>query len=262
MSIIEFAFQASENVEAPPLLLVHGALSSRNHWLANWDGLVRHFRLIAVDLPGHGDTSVPPERDSLHPDNLAAALEALRERLGIERWAICGQSFGAGITLRYALAHPERTVAQVFTNANAALKRPYGPPEYERLASRLARIRSEGAAAIAAEPFHPRHAKRFAAEHRDVLAQDAAAIDPEVFADLLETALPHLGLRSVLDQTRVPTLLVNGRWESAFQPLRDWIAGAVPGIEVVDLEGGHSINIEQPEAFNAAVIDFLGRAWR
>ena len=62
-----------------------------------------------------------------------------------------------------------------------------------------------------------------------------------------------------LGRISVPTLLVNGVRETAFQPLRDLAAREVPGIALVDLDGGHSVNLDQAEAFNAAVAAFIRR---
>ena len=55
----------------------------------------------------------------------------------------------------------------------------------------------------------------------------------------------------------MPTLLINGRHEHRFQPLRNWIEANVPMIGIVDLDGGHSINIENAEGFDAAALHFL-----
>jgi hypothetical protein len=56
-----------------------------------------------------------------HPDAYVEGFEALREALGAACWFICGQSLGGALTLRYSLTHPERLMAQIFTNSNAGL---------------------------------------------------------------------------------------------------------------------------------------------
>ncbi len=62
-----------------------------------------------------------------------------------------------------------------------------------------------------------------------------------------------------LDQLACPVLLVNGVWEKAFQPHVADARGAIADLMIVNLEGGHSINVEQPDAFNDAVVAFLSR---
>ena len=62
-----------------------------------------------------------------------------------------------------------------------------------------------------------------------------------------------------LGALRLPTLLINGRWEKRFQTHLPALRAGIPHLEVVDLEGGHSINAERPEAFDAALEAFLDR---
>ena len=256
--IAELSFEADQNEgEKPPLMLLHGALSSRRHWLPNRAALSQHFRTILVELPAHGRSPAPPDPAAYQPEALAASLDAVREKLGIARWHICGQSFGAGLTLRYAIMHPDRVIGQVFTNGNVTLRPPFGPEQTAANAERVARLREFGREELRQQKFHPRFAKRFPPDIREMLTEDADRIDLDGMIKLLGITLPILTVRPIFAETTVPTLLVNGRWERAFQPLRDWAAGALPSLRVVDLEGGHSINIEQPEAFNEAVIDFL-----
>lgn len=241
----------------PVLLLIHGLLSSRNHWLPNLDALRTAFRLLRLELPGHGATPGPLAAEALHPDQLVAAIEATRSAFGIPRMGVCGQSFGAGLTLRYTLAHPERVSAQVFTNATAALSAPDANLIRLRLASRLTALRRDGAAALWNEPIHPRRARRFPAQIRDRLIEDAYHVRPLEYANLLEHGLAHLGLGSRLARTCVPTLLVNGQRERRFQPLRQAAEILFPAIAVADLDAGHSVNIEDGEGFNRVAMQFL-----
>ena len=55
----------------------------------------------------------------------------------------------------------------------------------------------------------------------------------------------------------MPVLLVNGRWEKAFQEFVEQAEDLIPHLQVVSLEGGHAINAEQPEQFDQAVIKFI-----
>ncbi|MCR4265165.1 alpha/beta fold hydrolase [Nitratireductor sp. ZSWI3] len=251
-------FEADPESHRPPLLLVHGLLSSRRHWLPN-RALSETFRLIRVDLPAHGASRPPSRSEDARPEALARALDAVRETLGIARWYLCGQSFGAGLSLRYALDFPDRCIAHAFTNGNAALRAAWpdkARSENEELCSRIA---TQGHTAIRDLPYHPAHARRFPSEIHAMLSADADTVDPEGFALLIKEAIPRLSARERLSELQVPTLLVNGLLERRFQPARAWLAAAHPGVEIVDLQGGHSINIECPEAFNAALRRFFKR---
>jgi len=243
---------------SPYLLLVHGMLSSRAQWKPNLSALARVCTPVTAELWGHGRSPSPAEPEAYQVASYVHQFEALRIRLGVGRWFLCGQSFGAGLTIRYALTHPARIIGQVFTNTMSGLS----PAAREREPERLARaeaIRHGGREAMKALPFHPRPARRLAPALWEDLLADADHLSPAAVAEALRTTSPNLSVVADLGRIAVPTLLVNGTRETAFQPLRDVAAREIPGVEVVDLPGGHSVNLDQADGFNAAVVDFIRR---
>ncbi|MBO9456380.1 alpha/beta fold hydrolase [Paracoccus sp. R12_1] len=240
----------------PSLLLVHGVLSSRRHWALN-TALSRDYRCIRVDLPAHGKSPAPDDPLFYRPDAMVAALDRLRAGLGIDRWFICGQSFGAGLTLRYALTHPDRVIAQGFTNANAALRGIWTEAQRAAHDARVADIVGNGLTGLRRQAFHPAHARRFPAQIRAMLSCDADGCDIPGFVRLMTEGLPNLSVRDRIGKTSVPTLLVNGVTERRFQAVRDEIPTLLPSVGIVDLQGGYSINIEDPGGFDAALTEFF-----
>jgi 2-succinyl-6-hydroxy-2,4-cyclohexadiene-1-carboxylate synthase len=233
-------------------------LSSRAQWRPNLAALLAVSRPVVVELLGHGRSPGPTNPEAHRVATYVRRFEALRERLGVERWFVCGQSFGAGLTIRYALEHPERIIGQVFTNTMSGLS----PAARERLPERMARldeVARGGHKALKALPFHPRPSKRLPPEIWEDLVADAELLSPAAVAEALRTTMPELSVADDLCRISVPTLLVNGTREAAFQPLRDLAAREIPGLAVVDLDGGHSINLDRAEAFNAAVAAFIHR---
>lgn len=242
-----------------PLALVHGMFASRRMWDLNRAALQARFPLVLVDLPGHGASPPLADDEAARPEALVAALERIRQELGVARWFLCGQSFGAGVTLRYALTHPERVAAQAFTNSRTTFRDAYGPDETRLREERLARIRAGGREAMRDETFHPRHARRFPDGIRAILSDEADRIDIDTYLRLVGLTSPALSLHGQPAEPRAPTLLINGRHERAFQPCRVELAAAWPGMEIADIDGGHAVNIENPEGFAAALIGFLER---
>lgn len=242
--------------DRPPLLLIHGMLSSSLHWQPN-AALSHQFRLIRVDLPGHGASAPPMTAEEARPEAMVAGMEQLRQALGIAAWHVCGASFGAGLALRYALDHPGNCLSVSFTNGSSALRDRWSDDALQAQTRLAARIREGGEAAVLALPYHPAHARRFPPEFRAALVQEAARITPDSVALFQQVALPHLSQRHRLGDLRRPCLLINGIFERRFQPLRNWLSEAHPEIAIIDLPGGHSVNIECAEAFNAALTDFL-----
>lgn len=245
--------------DQPSLLLVHGMFAGRGMWDLNRAALFEDFNLVLVDLPGHGAS--PPLRDDAQstPAALIASLESIRIELGLEKWFICGQSFGGGVTLNYALMHPQRIVAQAFTNSRTVFRNAYSPEEIEIRRERVERIRSGGRAAMRKEVFHPAHAKRFPADIKALLVENADRIDIETYLRLIDLISPALSLCNRDAAPKVPTLLINGRHERGFQSYRDALELAWPEMQIVDAEGGHAVNIEDAEGFNRTLRTFFIR---
>lgn len=237
----------------PFLLLVHGFLSSRAQWRLNIDALAEVCRPVVIELFGHGRSPAPDDPAAYAVAAYVAAFEAVRAQAGTERWFVCGQSFGGGLAIRYALAHPDRLRGLIFTNSVSALSR-LDPAEMERRANL---IEQGGRAGLESMRIHPRHARRLPVEVKAELVADAALIAPAAIARSIRVTRTDLYAGDDLHRLAMPVLLVNGRNEAAFQPLRDKAAAAIPDARVVDLEGGHSVNIDAADRFNRAVTDFL-----
>lgn len=253
--MIEPHVEVHGDAALPPLLLVHGFLSSRAQWRANLAGLEAFCRPVIVELWGHGRSPVPDDEDAYAVGAYIEIFERIRRRLDAERWWLCGQSFGAGLTLRYALEHRARVEGQIFTNSVSGLSPRRGSPsEVERHAQALER---GGKAALEALPYHPRHAKRFAPDMKAEMLEDAARVSPRAIANAIRYTVPDLSVAADFARTTVPTLLVNGLWDKAFQPMRAQAAALLPSLRIADLEGGHSINAEAPDLFNDEVRRFI-----
>ena len=239
----------------PALLLVHGFLSSRAQWRPNLEGLKTFCRPIIVELWGHGRSPAPGDAGPYRVSAYIEIFERIRRALGIERWWLCGQSFGAGLTLRYALMNPDCVEGQIFTNSVSGLS-PARGSDADRNKHAEA-IERGGVKAVEALSFHPRHAQRIAPEVKEEMLEDARRISPKAVANAIRYTVPDLAVTDDLARTTVPTLLVNGTWDKAFQPLRRRAAERLPALRVIDLDGGHSINAEAPDRFNEEVLRFL-----
>lgn len=121
--------------DAPALFLVHGSNASLHTWEPWVERLKERYRIVSLDLQGHGLTGPIPGR-CYTTQCMAETVEAVRAKLGIGRLAIAGNSMGGGVSISYALAHPDRVSALVLVNAGGApAKRPEPPPIGFRIAS-------------------------------------------------------------------------------------------------------------------------------
>lgn len=239
------------NPDGPPLLLLHGFLSCEAQWDLNRERLGEHCRLIIVELMGHGHSDRPQEDSFYRPDYVLAELDRIRRDHDIERWWVCGQSLGGAIATRYALQHPEATAGLIFTNSRAAfgIDRP-GVSGRQIIPDDMASTRDI--------TVHPIHATRLPDKVKTKLV---AAADATPFHVVRSVTGQRDSWKSVdeMRELSMPVMLVNGRWEKAFQRTLDQVRDAIGDIEIVDLEGGHAINIEQAEGFDNAVLGFVDR---
>jgi pimeloyl-ACP methyl ester carboxylesterase len=246
--------------EGPFLLLVHGVLTGRSLWRSNLAALARVARPVVVELWGHGRSPAPDDPARYHPDAFVRALEEIRTELGADRWVLCGQSLGAALTLRYSLEHPDRVIAQIFTNSTSALAGADWVASTRANAPGLAEaLSSGGRAALERLPIHPVHATRMPAEARAALLEDAALLDAGGVARLFRYTIPESSLRDRVGENRVPTLLVCGERETRFRPHREFAEQHMPVLEVAPVDAGHAVNVEAGGAFDTVVAAFVRR---
>ena len=242
----------------PHLLLVHGFLSSRAHWLLNLDALSTFCRPVVFELLGHARSPTPNDPAAYAPHSYVAEFEAIRESLGAERWLICGQSLGAALTLRYSLDHPDRVIAQVFTNSNSALAGDDWATRVMPIMEAQARqLERDGRAALDNHPFRPTRSRRLPPEAKKALIADYELHNPIGIAQTARHTIPFSSVRDRVAEMMVPTLLVAGDREEGFRDQRRFAEQNIPNISVVRLNTGHAVNLEDAPGFNAAVIEFF-----
>lgn len=253
----EPSYVVHDRGDKPYLMLLHGVMSSRAQWMDNVEALKEVCNPVVVELLGHGRSPAPADPARYTPQAYVAFFDALRAELGATDWFVCGQSFSAGLTMRYSLTHPDRVRGQIFTNSVSAFAPADTPERQADRARAVADLRQLGREALPDQRFFPRSQGRLPDAVYKAMLADAYQIDPEALALSNEMTVPGLSVRDQFHLTRVPTLLVNGAWEKAFQPVAEFAGQQLPGMQRGDLDGGHTINAENPAGFNRAVIAFI-----
>jgi pimeloyl-ACP methyl ester carboxylesterase len=106
--------------DAPTILLLHGFPTSSHMFRNLIPALADRYHLVAPDYPGFGNSSAPPTNKFEYTfDNLAKVIDAFTEKLGLARYALYVQDYGAPVGYRLASKHPERVTALIVQNGNA-----------------------------------------------------------------------------------------------------------------------------------------------
>jgi pimeloyl-ACP methyl ester carboxylesterase len=106
--------------DAPAVLLLHGFPTSSQMFRNLIPALADRYRVLAPDYPGFGHSSMPPRDEFAYTfDNLAGVVEEFTEVLGLSKYALYVQDYGAPVGFRLASRHPDRVTAIVVQNGNA-----------------------------------------------------------------------------------------------------------------------------------------------
>lgn len=214
---------------------------------------------MLIDLWGHGISSSPPDDEAYTVEAYLRQFERIRQSLGVSQLVLIAHSFGAGLAMQYAIRHPQHVKALVITNSTTAFADPDDTSMLEARERMAQEISSNGFEAIRELPMHPRRGKRLPTDLRHELTAQADAIAPASIVHATRITAPGLSARHDLERILCPMLLVNGRREASFQKYRDLAEDRVPSCNVVDLDIGHAVNLEDPAGFNRATIAFLAR---
>ncbi|WP_165228092.1 alpha/beta fold hydrolase [Aquisphaera insulae] len=106
--------------DAPAILLLHGFPTSSQMFRNLIPALADRYRVIAPDYPGYGHSAMPSRDEFAYTfDNLAKVIDAFTGKVGLTRYALYVQDYGAPVGYRIASRHPERVTAIVVQNGNA-----------------------------------------------------------------------------------------------------------------------------------------------
>jgi len=249
------AYEARGPRDADTLLLLHGLGSCAADWEPQLPAFEREYAVIAVDLAGHGRSTMLRGRPSI--DAMAADVEVVLDTLGIRAAHVVGLSIGGCVALALALRAPGRVRSLVLVNTFARL-RPAGPRAAARMLVRLALLLGAPMPAlgrfVARTLFpHPAHTGLRATAAARLAANDRRAY----FAAM--RAIIRFDVRRRLGEIRCPTLVIAGACDGTI-PLaaKQALADGIPGARlVVVLESGHVTNWDQPATFNRIVERFL-----
>lgn len=240
---------------APVVVLLHPLATHSALWQPQLSVWSNRFRVVCVDLPGHGRSPVLPDVTTL--SQYAEEVRLVLDALGVDHAALVGLSLGGMVAQAFALDWPERTRALVLAHTSARTE----PAIRDLWSTRLQQAADEGMAAqvpaILGRWFPP----DFAASAPMTLqwvAEQIASTPFEGYAAAIG-AIQRLDHLDQLRHITAPTLVVAGEQDTAASPaLARMMADRLPNATMTTLPGsGHIGNVQLPLAFTETVGAFL-----
>jgi 2-succinyl-6-hydroxy-2,4-cyclohexadiene-1-carboxylate synthase len=259
---VEFADEGPRG--APAVVLLHGFTGSKNSWRRLRGQLRKRYRVVAIDLPGHGGTPAAPDAlaDSLWRTG-DLVVDALRA-VGVERFSLVGYSMGGRLALGLALAHPQRVGRLLLESASPGLARARERASRRTSDEALARMLEREDISTFVRfwerlPLFATFARLPEAVRAD-LRRQRLACSPQGLAACLRAlgtgSQPWLGGR--LRQLAIPVTIVVGSRDEKFRTIGAWMRSRLPRARLETVPAaGHAPHIEQPRRFGALVARFL-----
>ncbi len=241
------------------LILLHGYPFDRSMWRDQIDFLSAHgYRVIAPDLRGLGQTLSTGEITTM--EDMAQDVAERLDDLKIERAVICGLSMGGYVAFEFAHLFPNKVRALVLAGTRAPAD---NEQEKQVRKQQAQRMLAEGMDFVADATLAKLLAPRTLAEKPEVVARVREMIlrsDPKGAAAAQRGMAVRRNYSDDLPSLDVPTLVIVGR-EDPIRPVADaeFMHRQIRNsrLEIIE-DAAHMTNMEQPEIFNRAVIDFLG----
>ena len=237
------------------VLLVHAIGMDHRMWDEAAAFLARDFRVVRVDLRGHGRSPVPPRPYSL--EALADDVAAVLERLRIAKAHFVGLSLGGMVGQAFALDHADRLGRLVLANTTSS----YGPEGRAMWQARARAVESGGLAAIKDLVLSRYFSDAFREEHADIVEAIARRFLRSPAQGYLGCcdAIADLDFTRDLSRIHARTLVIAGEKDAGTPPaMSEAIASRIAGARLAVLAGAaHLSAVEKPAEFNALARDFL-----
>ena len=242
---------SSTGAGAGTIVFVHGWTCDSSSWTGQIPAFAKKYRVITLDLPGHGKSGSPKD-GKFSMDLFARAVEAVRAEAKAERIVLVGHSMGAPVIRQYARLHPQRVAGLVAVDGPLDM-RTFPPPEFsqppppmigpEGLKAREGMIRSM---------FTPQTPMPL---QKQILSMMLAA--PEATANGAMASIFDPSLRSS-DVIKAPALAVFAG--TAQVPNVQTTKEILPDYESAQVAGtGHFLMMEKPDEFNRLLTAFLDK---
>ena len=245
--------------QGEPLVLIRGISSNVDHWYEQVPVLSKKYQLLVFDNRAIARSSDPG--GSFSTRDMAADTVGLMEAVGIKKAHVLGYSMGGMIAQEIALAYPEKVNGLILVATDCGISlRIKAKPEFSRLFSEMIRLGTNEAKKAAAGCLF---AKQTLDTRPDIIQRytEVSLRFPASQKTLGRqwAAITQHDACNRLAKISSPTLVITGSEDELIPPQNAKVmAQRIPVAQMISIDGGgHLFLIEQPEAFNEAVIGFL-----
>jgi pimeloyl-ACP methyl ester carboxylesterase len=231
------------------VVFVHGWSCNLNFWKANIPAFVDQTRVIAIDLPGHGESDKPQITYSM--DLFARAIDAVLIDAGVERATLVGHSMGTPVIRQFYRMYPDKTRALVIVDGSL---RPFS--NLEQMKRLIEPLRGpnykERAGMIIGGISQAVKDKKSQEEIRSAMMSTPQHVMAGAMDAMMDDAIWKQ------DKINAPTLAVMAKqpqWDAEYEK---FVHELVPGIDYQTWEGvSHFLMMDEPQKFNDTVLAFL-----
>lgn len=252
--------------QGTPIIWVHEFAGDHRSWEPQMRYFSRQYRCISYAARGYPPSQVPASPASYSQTRAADDIRSVMDALGIERAHVAGLSMGGFATLHFGLRYPSRALSLVVAGVGYGAE-PGQAAEFRELSEQAAQqFERLGSAGFA--PLYATGASRVQFQNKDPrgwaefaerLAQHDALGSANTMRGVQARRPSLYSLESQLRGLTVPTLVVSGDEDDHCLQPSLFLKRTIPasGLWILP-KTGHTINLEEPAAFNQGVHDFLG----
>jgi len=240
-----------------PLVLIHGGAVDSRAFDDQFEEFARHYQVVRYDLRGTGRSG---DRDK--PFSNTEDLYGLLQYLKISTAYLLGISRGGGFAYDFTLDHPEMVKALILVSSNLSA----GVPAYEAMFERSTEAGKQSGVAAAAgvwgnDPYQGPQREEARPKVLSIIEDNIARFRYfDGYEPVEQLSSSNVPRAERLAEIKVPTLVLAGAHDNidARNNYQRW-ANGIPGAKMVLFpNSGHLVNIDEPDAFNRTVLQFLG----
>ncbi|MFC5602347.1 2-succinyl-6-hydroxy-2,4-cyclohexadiene-1-carboxylate synthase [Sporosarcina koreensis] len=261
---LSFYVEVEGEPQLPEVVFLHGFTGTSATWREVRDELQGKYRTIAIDLTGHGKTTVPDKPERYSMEEQIEDLEALFEQLKLDSFYLVGYSMGGRISLAYTVRYPKRVQALILESASPGLVDEQARTERRAADKALAsKIMKRGIASFVDKwesiPLFESQ-KSLPEEKRQAIRNERL----QQSATGLANSLLGIGTGSqesyweALHSIQNPVLLLTGELDAKFVAIAQEMNDRSPAWRHIVVSGaGHAIHVEKPRLFATMIMEYL-----